>query len=143
MSGMKREQAATDSPHPHGPSGELKIRVRYAECDPMSVLHHSKYFEYFEMGRTELLRQMGFRYRDLEEQGVLFVVVRLECRFRAPARYDDELVLQTRIERMTRARIDHAYELRRDGLILCEAGSTLGCVDRSGRIIPIPEGLRA
>lgn len=124
------------------PTNHLPIRVRYAEVDPMGVLHHSKYFEYFEMGRTELLRQMGFRYRDLEAAGVLFVVVKLEARFRAPARYDDELVLTTRIARMTRARIDHAYELRRDGLILCEAASTLGCVDREGRIIPIPDDLR-
>lgn len=120
---------------------DLAIRVRYAESDPMGYLHHSKYFEYFEMGRTELLRQAGFRYRDLEERGVLFVVAKLECRFLAPARYDDELVLTTRIERMTRARIDHAYTLRREGAVLCEAKSTLACVDRGGRLIPIPEEL--
>ncbi|MFH1419801.1 MAG: thioesterase family protein [Planctomycetota bacterium] len=122
-------------------SCELRIRVRYAESDPMGYLHHSKYFEYFEMGRTELLRRAGFRYRDLEDRGVLFAVAKLECRFKAPARYDDELDLCTRIERMTRARIDHAYILRRDGLILCEAKSTLACIDRNGRLIPIPEEL--
>ena len=107
----------------------------------MGYLHHSKYFEYFEMGRTELLRQAGFRYRDLEDRGTLFVVAKLECRFLAPARYDDEVVLTTRIERMTRARIDHAYTLRRQGAVLCEATSTLACVDRGGRLIPIPEEL--
>lgn len=105
----------------------------------MGVLHHSKYFEYFEMGRTELLRLSGTRYRDLEERGVLFVVARIEARFRGPARYDDVLVLTTRIERCARARIDHTYELRRDGVILCEANSTLACVDRNGRLIPIPD----
>ncbi|MCK6482694.1 MAG: acyl-CoA thioesterase [Phycisphaerae bacterium] len=120
-------------------SCELPIRVRYAESDPMGVLHHSKYFEYFEMGRTELLRRAGFRYRDLEERGVLFVVVKLECRFRAPARYDDELILTTRITRMSRARIDHEYSLTRDGRVLCEAASTLACVGRDGRPIPIPD----
>src|SRR3989442_12074789 len=89
-------------------SCDLSIRVRYAESDPMGYLHHSKYFEYFEIGRTELLRQAGFAYRDLEAAGILFAVAKVECRFRAPAHYDDELVLMTRIERMTRARIDHA-----------------------------------
>ena len=122
-------------------SCELAIRVRYAESDPMGYLHHSKYFEYFEMGRTELLRQAGFRYRDFEDRGTLFVVAKLECRFLAPARYDDEVVLTTRVERMTRARIDHAYTLRRQGAVLCEATSTLACVDRGGRLIPIPEEL--
>lgn len=130
---------ATDKPI----SCELNIRVRYAESDPMGYLHHSKYFEYFEMGRTELLRIAGFRYRDLEEQGVLFAVAKLECNFKAPAHYDDELVLDTRIRRMTRARIDHTYTLRRDGavlgVVLCEAKSTLACIDRNGKLIPIPD----
>ncbi len=57
---------------------DLSIRVRYAESDPMGYLHHSKYFEYFEMGRTELLRLAGFRYRDLEARGVLFAVAKIE-----------------------------------------------------------------
>src|SRR5512140_2086059 len=100
---------------------EIDIRVRYAECDPMGYLHHSKYFEYFEMGRTELLRASGARYRDLEARGVLFVVVKVECRFRRPAQYDDTLKLQVKITRLSRARIDHEYKLFRDGLLLCEA----------------------
>ncbi len=120
---------------------DVNLRVRYAEADAMGVLHHSKYFEYFEIGRTELLRQAGFRYRDLEARGFLFVVVRLECRFRSPARYDDEVTLTTKITRMTRASIDHAYELKRDGQLLCEASSTLACVDRSGKLIEIPDEL--
>ncbi len=120
-------------------SCEIEIRVRYAECDPMGYLHHSKYFEYFEMGRTELLRLSGVRYRDLEERGILFVVARTACRFRKPARYDDLLKLQVEITRQTRARIDHVYRLYRDGVQLCEAESTLACVDRNGQIIPIPE----
>ena len=118
---------------------ELSIRVRYAECDPMGFLHHSKYFEYFEMGRTELLRQSGLRYRDLEERGILFVVAKVNCRFRRPARYDDELILKVNITRMGRSRIDHHYELYRDGLLFCEADTVLACVDHQGQIIPIPE----
>ncbi|HWL92544.1 MAG TPA: thioesterase family protein [Phycisphaerae bacterium] len=124
-------------------SCDLSIRVRYAESDPMGFLHHSKYFEYFEMGRTELLRLAGFRYRDLEAQGVLFAVAKVECKFKAPAFYDDELVLTTTIERMTRARIDHSYKLHRAGMLLCEAASTLACIDRSGGLIPIPDEIYA
>ncbi|GMU21034.1 MAG: hypothetical protein AMXMBFR13_11290 [Phycisphaerae bacterium] len=122
-------------------SCEIQIRVRYAECDPMGYLHHSKYFEYFELGRTELLRASGFRYRDLEERGVFFVVAKLQCRFRRPARYDDLLLLETRIQRQTWARIDHEYKLFRDGLLLCEAQTTLACIDRNGLVIQIPEEL--
>ncbi len=120
---------------------ELDIRVRYAECDPMGLLHHSKYFEYFEMGRTELLRASGFRYRDLEAAGVLFVVAKVECRFRRPAQYDDALKLQVKITRQSTARIDHEYKLYRDGLLLCEASTILACVNRDGQPIPIPEEL--
>ncbi len=117
----------------------LRVRVRYAESDPMGYLHHSKYFEYFEMGRTELLRRAGFAYRDLEAAGVLFAVAKVQCRFRAPAHYDDELDLTTKIERMTRARIDHSYVPRRGEMTLCEASTTLACIDRAGKLIPIPD----
>lgn len=120
---------------------EIEIRVRYPECDPMGYLHHAKYFEYFEMGRTELLRAAGMRYRDLEARGVLFVVVKVECRFRRAAQYDDVLRLQIRITRQSRARIDHEYKLYRDGVLLCEASTILACVNREGQPIPIPEDL--
>lgn len=120
-------------------SCELTLRVRYAESDPMGFLHHSKFFEYFEMGRTELLRLAGFVYRDLEAAGVLFAVAKVECRFRAPAHYDDVLTLTTRIERITRSRIDHVYTLRRGETLICEAASTLACINREGRLIPIPD----
>lgn len=120
---------------------EFEIRVRYAECDPMGYLHHSKYFEYFEMGRTELLRLSGKRYRDLEAQGVLFAVAKVECKFRRPAQYDDVLKLNVRIARQTRARIDHEYKLYREGILLCEATTALACINREGQPIPIPDDL--
>ena len=118
---------------------EIDFRVRYAESDPMGYLHHSKYMEYFEVGRTELLRQAGFRYRDLEARGILFVVTKIQCKFHKPARYDDELTLKIRIVRQTTVRIDHEYELYRDGIRLTEAATTLACVDREGKVIQIPE----
>ena len=92
-------------------SGALEIRVRYAECDSMGYLHHAKYLEYFEMGRTELLRASGFTYRDMEERGEFLVVARLEVRYLAAARYDDLLALRTQLRRITRARIEHEYVL--------------------------------
>ena len=125
-------------------SCDIEIRVRYAEVDQMGVVHHSRYWVYFEMGRTELLRRQGVAYADLEREGVLFVVVKCSARFLAPPRYDDLLVLTTRITRVTTARIDHAYELKRksDGQLLCSAETTLACVDPGGRVIPIPASVR-
>ena len=124
---------------------DLDLRVRYAETDPMGVLHHSRYWVYFEMGRTELLRTQGLAYADLERDGVLFVVAKCSARFKAPARYDDVVTLHTEITRTGAARIDHAYRLirRADGLLLCSAETTLACVDRHGQIIPIPETLQS
>jgi len=120
---------------------DIELRVRYPESDPMGYLHHARFFEYFEMGRTELLRAAGYRYRDLEDRGFFFAVAKIECRFKSPGRYDDELTLHTRIERMTRARIDHSYVLRRGDIVLAEASSTLACIGRDGRPQPIPDEL--
>jgi acyl-CoA thioester hydrolase len=117
------------------------IRVRYPEVDAMGYLHHSRYLQYFEMGRTELLRSQGFSYAELESRGVLFVVVKAQVRYRSPARYDQELTLLTRLMRQTAVRLDHEYELRRDGTLLAEGSSTIACVDRSGQVQPIPDYL--
>ena len=123
---------------------EIEIRVRYAEVDQMGALHHSRFWVYFEMGRTELLRRQGFAYADLEREGVFFVVAKCAAKFLAPARYDDVLVLTTRITRMGAARIDHAYELRRkaDNVLVSTAETTLACVDRQGSIAAIPPAIR-
>jgi acyl-CoA thioester hydrolase len=119
----------------------ITLRVRYPEVDAMGYLHHSRYLQYFEMGRVELLRQLGFSYADLERQGVFFVVVKAEVRYRAPARYDEELTLLTRVTRQTHVRYDHAYELRRGDTLLAEATTTIACVDREGQVRQIPEEL--
>jgi len=108
----------------------------------MGYVHHSRFLQYFEMGRVELLRSEGVSYADLERQGVFFVVVKAEIRFRAPARYDDELTLTTRLTRSTHVRYDHAYELRRGEMLLAEGTTTIACVDRSGQVIQIPENMR-
>jgi acyl-CoA thioester hydrolase len=120
----------------------INLRVRYPEVDAMGYLHHSRFFQYFEMGRVELLRAMGHSYADLERQGVVFVVVKAECRFKAPARYDEELSLKTKIVKQTHVRIDHAYELRRGDTLLAEATTTIACVDKDGQLNQIPEFMR-
>jgi acyl-CoA thioester hydrolase len=122
-------------------SGEITIRVRYAETDRMGFLHHSMHLVYFEQGRTELLRQLGLTYKDLEDQGYLLVLTKIEVKYRAPARYDDLLTLRTIVERSTAVRIDHRYELLRDGVLLAEGRTTLACIDRDGRVQPLPESL--
>ncbi len=121
---------------------EIQFRVRYKETDAMGYVHHANYATFFEMGRTELLRADGGNYRIMEEAGLLLVVVRLNTHFRAPARYDDWLTLKTRIKRVGAAKLEHEYFLYRDGQLLSQAESVLACVDRSGKVQPIPEALR-
>ncbi|MGD8450749.1 MAG: thioesterase family protein [Phycisphaerae bacterium] len=120
-------------------SCDIDIRVRYAEVDAMGYLHHARFAVFFEMGRTELLRRNGVSYRDLEQRSVYYVVARLECRFRAPARYDDLVTLTTTTERLSGVRVDHSYRLRRGEQLLAEASSTLACVGRDGRPTPLPD----
>jgi acyl-CoA thioester hydrolase len=120
---------------------EVQIQVRYAECDPFGYLHHAKYFEYFEVARTELLRRRGISYRECEEKGVFFVVAKLECRYKGPIRYDDVVTVQVWVERITRTRVDHAYRIINNGRIVTEAASTLACVGRDGRPAVMPPEL--
>jgi acyl-CoA thioester hydrolase len=119
----------------------IQFRIRYPEVDAMGYVHHSRYLQYFELGRVELLRAGGFAYADLEKQGVFFVVTRAEVKYRAPARYDEEVSLETTIVRQTMVRIDHTYRLTRGGVLLAEGATTIACVDRTGSVIAIPDGL--
>jgi acyl-CoA thioester hydrolase len=121
---------------------DLEIRVRYQETDAMGVLHHANYFTYFEMGRTELLRTTGKTYREIEDEGILMVIVKIACKYLRPARYDDVLRLHTRTRRVSAAKIEHDYQLFRGDELLAEGESTLACVDRQGRVQRTPEWLR-
>lgn len=112
----------------------ISIRVRYAETDAMGFLHHSQYTVYFEMGRTELLRLNGGNYRQMEQDGLFFVVVSLETQFRKPAHYDDVLQLVTEVDKITPAKLKHKYALYRGEELLAEGKSVLACVDREGTV---------
>ena len=118
---------------------EIELRVRYQETDPMGFLHHAFYFTYFEIGRTELLRASGGNYRQMEEKGMLVVVVRAECRFHRPARYDDILRLRTTIVRVTPAKIEHEYRLFRREELLAVGNVTLAVIDREGKVQRVPD----
>jgi len=124
-----------------GQAHRTEFRVRYAECDAMGYLHHARYWEYFEHARTEQLRANGFRYRDLERDGCLFVVYKAACRFILPIRYDDLVIVTVKVERISRTRVDHSYEIHRDGELTCQASSTLACVGRDGRPRLMPNTL--
>ncbi len=94
--------------------GEVRLRVRYAETDQMGVVYHANHFIWFEVGRVELLRQLGFSYRDMEQQDRCFIaVVDARCRYKAPARYDDEIIVRTHMKNVRESLVHFGYELVR------------------------------
>jgi acyl-CoA thioester hydrolase len=120
---------------------DLPVRVRYVECDPMGVVHHTVYPVWFEMARTELLRSKGGSYRAMEEAGLLLAVVKLEARYRAPARYDELVTVHCELVASGPVKIEHRYRVMRDGALLVEGATTLACIDRDGRLQPVPADL--
>src|SRR5262245_52741912 len=122
-------------------TGEITVRVRYAETDRMGLLHHANYLVYFEQARTELLRDRGVTYRDLEDQGFLLVLTRVEVKYRSPARYDDLLRIVTTVTRTTPIRFEHEYKVYRDTTLVAEGATTLACVDREGKLQAMPDWL--
>ncbi len=120
---------------------ETRIRVRYAETDQMGVVYHSNHFIWFEVGRVELLRQFGFSYRDMESEDRCFIAVaEAKCRYRAPVRYDDEVVIRTRLLNVRESVIHFGYELcRADGLLLAEGETTHIVTDGNMKIMALPE----
>lgn len=106
---------------------ETQVRVRYAETDQMGVVYHSNYFIWFEIGRVELMRQLGFSYRDMERgEGLFIAVVDARCRYKAPARYDDEVIVRTHLKNVRESVVHFGYELVRvsDGELLAEGETT-------------------
>jgi len=120
---------------------ETTLRVRYVETDQMGVVYHTNYLIWMEVGRVELLRQLGFTYKDMEEQDDCYIaVVEISCRYKAPAKYDDEILLRTRIKRVRASLIHFGYEILRasDGTLLAEGETTHIVTDSSfsRRVLP-------
>jgi acyl-CoA thioester hydrolase len=120
---------------------ELEFRVRYQETDAQGRVHHANYLTYFEMGRVEQLRAAGHDYRQMEAEGVMLVVVEMNVKYRRGALYDDLLRLVTTTVKARGVRIEHEYRVFRGEELLVEARSVLCCVDREGKVRPLPEYL--
>ena len=110
-----------------------EVTVRYAETDCMGVVHHSVYPVWFEIARTDFIKEAGMSYADMEKAGIMLPVTGISCRYRLPARYDDTLVITAEVTRLTPARIEFAYTVIKKGEegIIAEGTSSHGFVDSS------------
>jgi acyl-CoA thioester hydrolase len=130
----------------HSPMiSESRVRVRYAETDQMGVVYHSNHFIWFEIGRVELLRQLGLSYRDMEQKdGCFIAVVDARCRYKAPVRYDDEVIVRTQLRNIRESVIHFSYELIRaeDSSLLAEGETTHIVTNAQMKTTPLPEKYR-
>ena len=127
---------------------EHRLRVRYGETDQMGVVYHANYLVYMEEGRTRLMESLGCSYAELESEGWALVVRKADLRYRASARYDEELAIRTAVARVGGAAVLVRCEVRRaaDGELLVEGSTELACVDRrsgSARAALLPERVRS
>ncbi|HEV8374827.1 MAG TPA: thioesterase family protein [Candidatus Polarisedimenticolia bacterium] len=120
------------------------VRVRYPEVDRMGVAHHTHFLVWFEVGRTELLRDLGCTYAELETQGIFMPVVEIACRYRSPARYDDVIEIETILEEVSASRVSFTYRLfRKDSeRPLAEGRTVHATVNQKGEVIRLPAPTR-
>jgi acyl-CoA thioester hydrolase len=126
----------------HPAINETRVRVRYAETDQMGVVYHSNHLIWFEVGRVEFMRQLGFSYRDMEhDDGRFIAVAEVTCRYRAPAYYDEEVVVRTRLKTVRDSVIVFTYELSRaeNGTLLAEGETTHIVTDSKMKVATLPE----
>jgi len=148
---MSTRRAQGPGPGPQSPNPESRIptpgevrrtimRVRYAETDRMGVVYYANYLVWFEVGRTEWLRETGWSYREMERDGVSLPVIEAHCEYRQPARYDDEMEVRTRATRLTPIRIRFDYEVVRaaDGTIAAVGHTVHASLDVNGRPCRLP-----
>ena len=120
------------------------VRVRYAETDKMGVVYYANYLVWFEIGRTDWLRETGWTYRAMEDDGFQLPVVEAHCQYRHGARYDDELEIRTRAERVSPARIRFDYEVARrvDGRVLADGHTVHATIGPNGRPARLPDRIK-
>ena len=119
------------------------VRVPYADTDQMGVVYYANYFVYFEMARSELLREAGLPYGQLETEGILLPVIEAHCDYEKPARFDDLLEIRTRCTGITGARLRIDYEIRRGDDEIARGYTRHACMSPQGRILrPSPELIR-
>jgi acyl-CoA thioester hydrolase len=121
------------------------VRVRYADTDRMGVAYYANYLVWFEVGRTEWLRETGWSYREMEAEGVALPVIEAHCEYRLPARYDDELVIATRASLVSPIRIRFDYEILRasDNVATASGHTVHAALDATGRPRRLPDRVRA
>jgi acyl-CoA thioester hydrolase len=121
-------------------SSSSTLRVRYAETDQMGVAYYANYFVWFEVARADLLRTLGWSYRDMEGSGVSLPVIEAHCEYRRPARYDDELEVKTEGRVLSRVRMEFTYEVRRveDGGVAAAGRTVHAALDANGRPCRLP-----
>ena len=127
-------------------TNEARFRVRYAETDKMGVVYHSNFIVWFEIGRVELLRQLGFNYRDMEiEDDCHIAVVDVRCRYKLPARYDDEIVVRTSLKNVRESLLHFSYQVARagDNALLAEGETTHIAVNSRFEKMSLPEKYKA
>jgi len=125
---------------------QTRLRVRYAETDQMGVVYHTNFAIWFEIGRVEFLRELGFTYRDMEAKDNCYIaVVELRCRYKAPARYDDLILVRTRLKHLRASLINFGYEIVRedDGTLLAEGETVHIITDAQMQKRELPEKYRA
>ena len=120
---------------------QTEIRVRYEETDAQGHVHHSNYLNYFEVARAEMLRQSGCSYRELEESGVVLVVVKATLEYRRGAKYDDLLTVQVKLAKAKGARIVHQYRIVCGEELVCSGETTVASIDREGNVQRLPKWL--
>ncbi len=116
-------------------------RVRYVETDKMGVVHHSVYFHWFEVGRTELMRNLGMSYKEMEESGVIIPVVEAHCKYIAPAEYDDIILIKTGIKEKSRVTITFDYKItkKKNNKVLVKGWTKHTFINQEGKIIELPK----
>jgi acyl-CoA thioester hydrolase len=120
------------------------VRVRYADVDRMGVAYYANYFVWFEVGRTEWLRETGWSYREMELEGIALPVVEAHCEYRQPARYDDEVEIETRATLITPVRVRFDYRVCRAGdpAVAAVGHTTHAALDGHGRPRRLPARVR-
>jgi acyl-CoA thioester hydrolase len=125
-------------------SHRIEIRVTYAETDAMGIVYYANYLRWFEMGRTEFIRHLGFPYKKLEEEGIYLPVSEVFCKYLVSAKYDDLLTIETSLDFLRRASIQFRYRIFReeDGKELVTGKTLHAFLDREGKITRIPQPLK-
>ena len=124
-------------------SSTTTVRVRYAETDQMGYVYYGNYAQYFEVGRVEAMRQLGYSYKDIEESGVIMPVLDLQVKFIKPGRYDEELTIKTTIKELPGVRIRFEYEINDEqGILICTGETSLVFLDpERNKPCRAPEGI--